>query len=101
MSPDEMIAVIQAHKDGKGIEVQCKGHKEWGQAFNPRFDFHNYNYRIKAEKAKLCCFLYKANGSVSWSLEGSTDYEFRLKRTSHAYVRIPSADKLVELPGEY
>jgi len=50
MTHDEMIAVIQAHKDGKGIEarmIDCGD--TWGLQNNDvfKFDFSNVEYRIK------------------------------------------------------
>lgn len=48
MTEDEIIAVVQAHKDGKKIE--CKDKNKICNIFevtdNPIWDFPNYDYRI-------------------------------------------------------
>ena len=50
MSHDEMIAVIQAHKEGKKIQYQDHGDINWNDCnFDPGWDFENTNYREKPE----------------------------------------------------
>lgn len=51
MTPDEMIAVIQAYKDGKKIEFCSKQnlHDTWGEASKPCFNFDSCDYRIAPE----------------------------------------------------
>lgn len=53
MTHDEMIAVIQAHKAGKAIEVRDRGWPiaHWG-ASDPNWNFLCYDYRIKPEPPK-------------------------------------------------
>lgn len=52
MTHDEMIAVLEAHRDGKVIECSPLGSGLWlpfdGGGFPPR-TFHAYEYRIKPE----------------------------------------------------
>ena len=47
MKHDEMITVIQAHKEGKQIQVQL-GNGTWFDTLCV-FDFSRYTYRIKPE----------------------------------------------------
>ena len=47
MTHEEMIAVIQAHKEGKAIEVTGAGIDEWTVANSPLWDFNKYRYRVK------------------------------------------------------
>lgn len=49
MSPDEIIAVVQAHKEGKEIELQPRGVASagWAYTFDPVWDFYHFNYRAK------------------------------------------------------
>ena len=49
MTPDEIIAVVQAHKEGKEIELQPKGVAPMGWAYttDPVWDFYHFNYRVK------------------------------------------------------
>jgi len=46
MKFDEMIAVIQAAKDGEVIEYKQIGCSQWGVATNPAFDFSLFDYRV-------------------------------------------------------
>jgi hypothetical protein len=48
MTHDEMIAVIQAHKDGKVIEFRQPG-GEWESLEFPMWNFTKYEFRIKTE----------------------------------------------------
>lgn len=54
MTHDEMIAVIQAHKDGKPIQrkKEWAGDKCWSDLSVPTFDFTNFDHRIKPEPPK-------------------------------------------------
>lgn len=49
MTPQEMIDVIQAHADGKKIQMCRKGEDKWLDCVppSPLFDFMNTNYRVK------------------------------------------------------
>ena len=53
MTHDEMIAVIQAHKEGKQIQISSKNKNEFCEDFAPNFDFCGYDYRIKPEPFKI------------------------------------------------
>lgn len=49
MTHDEMIAVIQAHKEGKKLEF-CNSNLIWKEVIgDPCFNFFRYSYRIKPE----------------------------------------------------
>lgn len=52
MSADEMIAVIQAHKNGKMIERRPKDVRDWSDETGPVWDFFSSDYRIKPEPPK-------------------------------------------------
>ena len=51
MTHDEMIAVIQAQKDGQKIQWRLKGAANWREdyedASGPAFNFYSNEYRIK------------------------------------------------------
>ena len=49
MKHDEMIAVIQHHKDGGEIEYRLKAHVTWKYASCPWWDFDKFDYRAKPE----------------------------------------------------
>jgi hypothetical protein len=47
MTHDGMIAVIQASKEGKLLEVKSKGKGVWHKALNPpAFNFYEFEYRV-------------------------------------------------------
>jgi hypothetical protein len=52
MTPEEMIAVIQAHKDGAQIQFQNRDGNvyDWRTTDNPVFNFATYNYRVTPPK---------------------------------------------------
>ena len=57
MTPQEMIDVIQAHKDGEQIQFLYNFEKPssedcWLDAKNPTWNFAVYNYRIKKKQQK-------------------------------------------------
>ena len=75
MSHDEMIAVIQAHKDGRFIQVKhvVDGIGDsWNDADSPRWDFKNFDYRIKPEPRSLWRVEHKNGNSA-----GTFDDEYQ------------------------
>lgn len=46
MTPQEMIDVITAFRDGKPVETNDGG-SDWWPVLSPHFNFHRYNYRVK------------------------------------------------------
>lgn len=55
MSDDEIIAVVQAHKEGKQIEYKIRGSEShvWLSSVAPAWNFYDYDYRVKPEPRKL------------------------------------------------
>lgn len=49
MTTEEMIAVLQAYKEGKTIEFTIKGHSNWEITDRPLWNFECLEYRIKPE----------------------------------------------------
>lgn len=50
MTIDEMIAVLEAAKEGKEIEFQYINHpRVWNPASQPGWDFYRLRYRVKPE----------------------------------------------------
>jgi hypothetical protein len=47
MRHDEMIAVIQRHKNGGKIEYRLKADVTWKDASTPWWDFDKFEYRAK------------------------------------------------------
>ena len=63
MTHDEMIEVIQAHKDGKRIQCAMKNTETWVYATDvPSWNFAQLNYRIAREPRK--CWLSFPPGGV-------------------------------------
>lgn len=51
MTIDEMVAVLQAAREGKDIQV--RGNNGWSDIPVPAWNFGRYDYRIKPESRKL------------------------------------------------
>lgn len=70
MTHDEMIAVIQAHKDGKEIQYRHKSGGEWRKSENAGFldwNFQVAEYRVKPELrewTKVVCQRYSLSRLV-------------------------------------
>ena len=48
MKPQEMIDVLQAHRDGEKIEFREAGNlRRWDDCLVPLFDFAHFEYRVK------------------------------------------------------
>lgn len=63
MTHDEMIAVIEHHKNGGKIEVRYKGRgRVWESDENPLWNFYCFDYRIKSEPVER------------WAIEWEHDY---------------------------
>jgi len=60
MTHEQMIEVIQAHKEGKKIEFKTEGLNGWQPASTPTWNFSNYNYRVKPED-KYVPFTFATN----------------------------------------
>lgn len=52
MTHEEMISVIQAHKEGKQIQYRRIGNTEWLDTPKPAWNFVLFEYRIKPEPPK-------------------------------------------------
>lgn len=50
MKPTEMIAVLEAHMQGKAIQFRS-GEADWKDVAKPAWNFLEYEYRIKPERA--------------------------------------------------
>lgn len=67
MTHDEMIKVIQAHKNGKRIQCKLRRREsEWGDSLNPSWDFPNHEYRIKPEPLVIWVNVLKDGNAVTW-----------------------------------
>ncbi len=55
MSNKDIIAVVQAHMDGKKIQIRKMGSHQgfrdgkWYNVVNPRWDFDSCDYRVSTE----------------------------------------------------
>jgi hypothetical protein len=70
MTHDEMIAVIQAHKDGKVIEECTNGRYgnagAWGKSGDwPVWDFRLKDYRVKPMPKEYWLVPYKGRGGFT------------------------------------
>lgn len=76
----EMLAVIAAHRDGKMIEMRRidangeAGYEAWVRTHAPKFQFSDYEYRIKPEPRKAReWFVITKNGKPMNRLYDSLD----------------------------
>ena len=80
MTHDEMLAVIEHHKNGGTVEARLRGSAErWRVAPFPNWMFGHYEYRIKKEPVVLWGIIWEG-GSVS-----STN--FRSRKGAEAYTK--------------
>lgn len=49
MTTDEILAVLQAFKEGKKIEAKCKPNGLWKETSIPLWNFADFDYRVKPE----------------------------------------------------
>lgn len=51
MTHEEIIKVVQAHKNGSKVEFQDKfyPHTVWNEQDSPTWNFNNFDYRVKEE----------------------------------------------------
>ena len=67
MTHDMMIAVIQAHKDGKKLEFRDERFpefKEWVECLEPLWNFAAHDYRIKPEPMVIFAEVSYITGQV-------------------------------------
>ena len=95
MTHDEMIAVIQADKEGKKLEFRRKkaGNLEsWDTVQSPVWDFNAYDYRVKKEPMVLWVNIY-LDGSYNSYRDENTAKQLVVKSSGVRTV------KLVEVPS--
>lgn len=94
MTPQEIINVVTAFKNGATIEAQQKlyPHVPWSVCATPNWDFKYWNYRVKKQSKKIKLLAYLTHcGSLVYYKELSENNQF-----IH-WKRIPSEDKLIEV----
>lgn len=68
MNIDEMILVLQGHKDGKDIQVKGRcDEKGWTPCPAPLWMFESLDYRIKPEKKVAYINIYPAMSSYLYA----------------------------------
>ncbi len=71
MSHQEIIAVVQAHKEGKQIQTQSHLYQIGWQNCNPVWNFYENDYRVAPEPRKPREFIVNLynDGSISSTFE--------------------------------
>lgn len=94
MTHDDMIAVIQAHKEGKAIELRQMGRSNWEFRIsgNPDFNFLEYEYRVKKVAREFDFYEYKSNVSA---LQGVVVLKGEIPFNRHLF--LPGTTRLVEV----
>lgn len=104
MTDEEIIAVVQAHKEGKKIEYRVKGtpRKNWNLTpLNPLWNFQVSDYRVKHEpqviyvneyENSICAHLSKKDALLASTLP---------KRRAVKYVEVIEEKTTEEIDKEY
>lgn len=73
MTPDQIIEVVTAFKNGKKIESKFKDYSEavWNDAPNPYWDFSDKDYRVKPEPMELWVNVYDDGFGLGYANEVS------------------------------
>lgn len=85
MTHEEMIAVIQAHKEGKQIEWKsiALSKSDWKIADKPMWDFSNNIYRIaKPQKVKMWQWVMNSSGTIYLSNFHATEEDAKRRNPS-------------------
>jgi len=64
MTHDEMIAVIQHHKNGGKVEWAHSGQNDWSCISTPSWDFNSYDYRVKTRKLVIFAEVSIPSGTI-------------------------------------
>lgn len=70
MTPDQIIEVVTAFKNGKTIEARHKAMGDWHVAV-PAWDFHQFDYRIKPEPLELWVNVFEDGSGFGYTNEAS------------------------------
>lgn len=75
MTHDEMIEVIAAHRDGKGVEVSERSptRDNWRVAVKPAWDFSDYKYRVKPEPPTCYANIYPHSTTYGYETKQAAD----------------------------
>lgn len=63
-SIDEMIAVMQAFKDGKNIQSRARPDGTWLICREPSWGWNGYDYRVKPEPRIFNFYFNEQSGSI-------------------------------------
>lgn len=64
MTTQEKIAVMQAHVDGKTIQVYSYSNGGWSESYDPRWNWTDFTYRIAPELIKIYIYRRKNGDTV-------------------------------------
>lgn len=90
-----MIAVLQAYKEGKTIEVRLQGSQYWTEIPDPIWNFLSYDYRVKPEHHYRP---FKSAEEVMEAIKEHGDW-VRLNITDWISRLIGYSDKCVDFTG--
>lgn len=70
MTPDQIIEVVTAFKNGKKIECRNKVCGTWVDA-TPDWNFYHYDYRVKPEPMELWVNVYDDGSGMGYTNKAS------------------------------
>ena len=86
MTHDEMIAVIQAHKNGGKVEYMGRAEITWTPVSgNPLWNFAAHDYRIKPEPRSLWVVLFQS-GNIAGTYTELASAESRAKDLNNSTI---------------
>lgn len=71
MTPDQIIEVVTAFKNGKKIEFKNPTIGTWWEARHPRWNFYHYDYRVKPEPMELWVNVYDDGSGMGYTNKAS------------------------------
>lgn len=75
MNTEDKIKIMQAFVDGKPIEVRFTEHKSWHTCVDPKWDWWEYEYRLKPDP--LDSYIKDIKGICRIEGSGEVDSELR------------------------
>jgi len=103
MTHDEMVAVIEHHKNGGEVEYSYQDKGIWSDCFSPSWNFDTYDYRIKENPTTKTVYEFmflKENGEWFISDTLKTEEELNAYIAEYGYTAHQKTGRQWELPND-
>jgi hypothetical protein len=99
MTIDEMIAVLQAAKEGKAIQARGMEYgASWVNAQTPSWSFAEYDYRVKPEPRRWWVVLDKDENVLAF--RNTRDEAHKYQRVAYPFADIAEVQELTDTQPE-